>query len=153
MCPTLFHNIYKGALGEVCGKAILQDWGIEVKEITDGSKFERFDAITATGVYLDFKHWFDSGDLDDEDFIANSFRKLKNIGGNKAIIINVLKPEDDRKRSTGYTLDGKDYYNKKHNENYPGLTIITIPYLYDCNGDSAIMNMDSKNTITKAVNE
>ena len=153
MCPTLYHNIYKGALGEVAGTAILKDWGIEISEITDPDKFEKFDAVTSSGVYLDFKHWYGSGSLDDINFVKWAFRKLKAIGGRKAIIINILKPVENTTKSVGYTLDGKKYSGKEEDENFDGLSLVTVPYLYDCNGNTAIMNRDAKKTIEQAVKE
>ncbi len=152
MCPTLYHNIYKGALGEVAGTAILNDWGIGVSEIVDPNKFEKFDAITSSGVYLDFKHWYGPGGKDkDADFVKQAFRKLKTVDGTKAIVINILKPVDGSTKPSGYVLDGAGYSNGE--EDYGGLQLITIPYLYDCNGETALINADAKRMITKAVRE
>ena len=151
MCPTLYHNIYKGALGEIAGTAILEDWGIEVKEITDPDKFEKFDAVTKSGVYLDFKHWYGPNGKDDQTFVKWAFQKLKMIGGKKAIIINILKPIKDEVKSEGYELCGKDF--SKDGEDFNDLTLITVPYLYDCNGNIAILNPEAKKTIENAVRE
>ena len=153
MCPTLYHNIYKGALGEVAGTAILRDWGIEVSEITDPDKFEKFDAVTPSGVYLDFKHWFGSGGIDDMNFIKWAFKKLKAVGGRKAIIVNILKPVENMTKSVGYTLNGEKYSGEGEDEDFSGLTLMTVPYLYDCNGKTAMMNTEAKKTIEKAVKE
>ncbi len=151
MCPTLYHSIYKGALGEVAGTAILSDWGVEVQEITDPEKFEKFDAVSSTGVYFDFKHWYGSNGADDKNFVVWAFKKLKAIGGRKAMIINILKPVDKTTAATGYTLKGEDFSTE--DEDFSGLTLITIPYLYDCNGKTAMMNEESKKTIEKEVKE
>ena len=44
MSPVLFHNIYKGALGEVAGEYILnKERGIKFKPIVEADKFEFFD--------------------------------------------------------------------------------------------------------------
>ncbi|TQS82674.1 MAG: hypothetical protein A3Q59_04120 [Methanomethylophilus alvi] len=153
MCPTLYHNIYKGALGEVAGTAILKDWGIDISEITEPDKFEKFDAVTSTGVYLDFKHWYGSGGRDDINFVKWAFRKLKTVGGKKAIIINILKPTNNQTRPMGYVLNGNQYSGEGEDEDYSGLTLVTVPYLYDCNGKTAIMNAEAKNIIEKEVKE
>lgn len=153
MCPTLYHNIYKGALGEVAGTAILKDWGIEVSEITEPDKFEKFDAVTPSGVYLDFKHWYGSGGIDDMNFVKWAFKKLKTVGGREAIIINILKPVENTTKPVGYTLNGERYSGEGEDEDFSGLTLITVPYLYDCNGNTAIMNTEAKKTIEKAVKE
>ncbi len=151
MCPTLYHSIYKGALGEVAGAAILREWGIEVLEIDDPDKFEKFDAVSATGVYLDFKHWYGSNGADDRDFVTWAFKKLKAVGGRKAMIINILKPVEKATSAAGYTLKGEDFNTE--DEDFSGLTLITIPYLYDCNGKTARMNEESKKTIEREVKE
>lgn len=152
MCPALYHNIYKGALGEVSGKAILTDWGVEVKEIEDPSKFEKFDYVSGNGTYLDFKHWAGPGSLDNKKLIEWSFQKLKMIGGTKAIIVNVLKPKDYAGSSIGYTIHGNaETYRDRNGEiiDCTGLTIITVPYLYDCDNETAKENFESRKTITK----
>ena len=35
LCPPVFTNIYKGALGEYVGREILRSYGIELEEITE----------------------------------------------------------------------------------------------------------------------
>ena len=54
--PVVYQNIYKGALGEVAGKAILEANGIKLSEITDVTKFEKFDfcLMDNKDVYIDF---------------------------------------------------------------------------------------------------
>ena len=155
MCPVLYHNIYKGALGEKCGKAILESWNIDINEIDDPKKFEKFDFVAGNEIYLDFKYWAGPGAIDNKDLILNSFFKLKNIGGTKAMIINVIKPKDSKSPPRSYTLKGEDYNYERYGIEYDftGLTIVTVPYLYDCNGDEAIENMDAHNDINKMVRE
>lgn len=56
MSPVLFHNIYKGALGEVCGEFILsRERGMKLKPINDPDRFEFFDFELNDGIYVDFK--------------------------------------------------------------------------------------------------
>ena len=153
MCPVLYHNIYKGALGEKSGKAILESWGFTVDEITDSAKFEKFDFVTDTEVYIDFKYWATSGNIDDESLIKKSFRKLLAIGGRKAVIINILKPTEGKVHAMGYSLKGEDHSFEKDGVFYDfsDLTLVTIPYLYDCNGDEAIENMEAHKTLQKVI--
>lgn len=55
MSPILFHSIYKGALGEVAGKFILnKELGIELDPITKPEIFEFFDYQMSEGIYVDF---------------------------------------------------------------------------------------------------
>ena len=81
-----------------------------------------------------------------------SFKKLKMIGGTKAIIVNVLKPKDYAGSSNGYTIHGNaETYRDRNGEiiDCTGLTIITVPYLYDCDNETAKENFESRKTITK----
>ncbi|MBE6361624.1 MAG: hypothetical protein E7059_09270, partial [Treponema bryantii] len=58
LCPPVFTNIYKGALGEYTGKEILHFYGIEFEEITNNEFFELFDfKIPNKDIYIDFKNW------------------------------------------------------------------------------------------------
>ena len=118
MCPVVFNNIYKGALGEVVGNAILERWGIKLSEIGDPSKFERFDFVSENGVYVDFKHWKWTPEGLEEDGLEKAFGKRGEIGGTVAVIVNVLKPD--------YDIDPVPHIAIKD-----GLTVWTVPYLYD----------------------
>ena len=122
MCPRLFKNVYKGALGEVAGRFILGQWGIGLNEIDDPSKFERFDFVAEDGTYVDFKHWqgtpLDYRDKDETTVLDRFFGKLAEVGGTRAVIINVLKP-------------GMDVRPTEQRFERDGMVIWTIPYLYD----------------------
>ena len=53
--PCSVQNIYKGALGEVAGKFILEkELGLILQEIEDPEKFESFDFVTDGDVFFDF---------------------------------------------------------------------------------------------------
>ncbi len=92
--PVLFQNIYKGALGEVAGKFILkQELGINLKEISDFNKFEVFDYELCNGIYIDFKHWKYTNNIDRNTAINNIKKKLKSINGKKVLIINIVSDE------------------------------------------------------------
>lgn len=95
MSPVLFHNIYKGALGEVAGMFILQrERGIQLHPIEDSEKFEFFDFIMAPDVYVDFKNWKFSYTQSREKAIAEIRRKMDNIGAKRVYIINVIAKPD-----------------------------------------------------------
>lgn len=120
LSPVLFNNIYKGALGEVAGKFILEnELKISLKEIDEYKDFEFFDFMLSEGVYIDFKHWKQgySGGLNREDALRKIKNKLKFIGGKKVYIINILGKEDH-------------VVGIKKNEE-----IIEIPYLLDENSN------------------
>ena len=153
LCPVLYHNIYKGALGEKSGKAILESWGLHLSEIADPTKFERFDFVDDRGVYFDFKYWAGSGKIDNEKLIQKSFRKLASIGGKVAMIINVLKRKGINTTPKGYVLDGKKYSFEQDGitYNFDGLTIVTVPYLYDCDNEEAIENMDAHKSVQEVM--
>ena len=97
LLPSAYINLYKGALGEAVGYAILNKFGIELKEIEEPSKFEKFDfeVVGADGVYIDFKHWSTDSSEDGEASIKQVEAKLKEIGGKKAFIINIVAQKDD----------------------------------------------------------
>lgn len=94
LSPALFHNIYKGALGEMAGRFILEQiLGISLTEITDPEYFERFDFILKDGIYLDFKHWKPSMKTDDAKMREKIQNKLDSVHGKRAYIINLIAPE------------------------------------------------------------
>lgn len=91
LSPVLFHNIYKGALGEVAGKFILsRELGIELSPITEPKYFEFFDYKLSDGVYVDFKNWKFTYMQDRDDIRKDILRKLEVIGGKRVYIINVV---------------------------------------------------------------
>lgn len=95
MSPVLFHNIYKGALGEVAGKFILEsELNIKLKEITDPDKFEFFDFELSEGVYVDFKNWKNTYAQDQEKTQEEIMAKLDHIKGKRAYIINIVSDGD-----------------------------------------------------------
>lgn len=117
MSPVLFHNIYKGALGEVAGVFILaQERGIELNTITDPNKFEFFDFQMKQDVYVDFKNWKFTYLQEREKVRKEILRKLDAIGGKRVYIINVV--------------DSKEF---AYSESYDG-RIIEIPGLIDDDG-------------------
>ncbi len=116
LCPPVFTNIYKGALGEYAGREILSYHGIELEEITNNEFFELFDfKIPNKNIYIDFKHWNSHSAFlpRDQKLQDHIHEKLEKVAGTKAIIINIFAEE---KRTRGYLTKDK---------------IIEVPYLFD----------------------
>lgn len=118
MCPVLFNNIYKGALGEIVGKFIFESiLGYKLQSL-DISVFERFDFYIENGIYVDFKYWKDSFICNDRStLIDNILAKLKECNGKKVIIVNILSNEENNMETTG-TLTGENF------------EILEVPYLF-----------------------
>lgn len=91
MSPVLFQNIYKGALGEVAGKFILEkELGLILQEIEEPEKFESFDFVTDGDVFFDFKHWKWNMQVEESPMRAKVLKKLDAVGGKKAFIVNLF---------------------------------------------------------------
>lgn len=117
MSPVLFHNIYKGALGEIAGSYILRnERGIELHDIDDPECFEFFDYELAPGVYVDFKNWKFTYAQTRQKALDDISEKLNTIGAKKVYVINIVG--DDFVAPTT-TIDGR---------------IVEIPALIDSNG-------------------
>ena len=94
--PPIFNNIYKGALGEVCGRHILErQLKIKLFEL-DAEEYERFDFKTANGVYVDFKFWSPTFDRDEKTALDEIRAKMNEINAEKVFIINILADREDR---------------------------------------------------------
>ena len=124
MSPALYTNIYKGALGEVCGRYIIENsTSLKLKEIQDGNQFEYFDYRIEDypNVYIDFKHWkISSASYNDKDAIMTEIcSKMDKIGAQRVYIIGILK-------------DSESIANISADER-----IVTIPYLVDENAKIA----------------
>lgn len=117
LSPTLYNNIYKGALGEVIGCWTIKDkTGYLLESIQDEKIYECFDfKLKDKLVYFDMKHWHESMNVDKEFMYDKIKSKLLQCGGKVAVIVNMLSE------------------NKCENfvpHDYGGLYIIEIPYLY-----------------------
>lgn len=97
LLPSIFQNIYKGALGEVAGQIMLEDWGWKLNEIEDPLKFEKFDFCLklAPDIYIDFKNWTEKADSENyrNQLVTKSRDKLTAINGKKVFIINMVADE------------------------------------------------------------
>lgn len=112
LTPPMFQNIYKGALGEVIGKYILEQYaGITLQEMPP-EYFELFDYTLGNGVYVDFKLWKETMTVSANEEKEKIRAKLEKCGGKKVIIINIMLEHDMQISSSD---NGR---------------IIEIPYLY-----------------------
>lgn len=115
MVPTMYNNIYKGALGEVMGKFLFSRmFSIELEDIIDHDAYELFDfQIPGTPYFVDFKHWSLQSDVDRDAMVQKIERKAARCGCKKALVVNILA---DRQFRT----------NKIQREN---VEILTVPSL------------------------
>lgn len=136
LSPTLFNNIYKGALGEAIGSYLFQKFtGSKLEEIDDPEIFERFDfKVIDAPVYVDFKHWKESDTFDAEQQRRHIIKKLQDCGGKCAIIINILAEHD---YPCHRTADGG--------------VILEVPYLY--NGTPLRLNYKAIEEIRRCLSE
>ena len=119
MCPSLFKQIYLGALGEVVGKCILEkELGWDLQELDDPSFYEYFDFKLGNS-YFDFKHW-DDFFIDNNTYVQKVERKLAKIKGAKCFVINLVKRSEAPCKIN------------------MGETVIQIPYLID--GEKGTLN-------------
>ncbi len=117
--PATFQRIYKGAIGEIAAKAILEAYGIIVKEIVDNKHFEKFDYYNGQ-VFYDMKNWSEVFYKDKSDMINKIAKKAEKVGANRVFIINVLK---------------NNYQDIHENIIQDGI-IYEIPWLYDNKNDT-----------------
>ena len=94
LTPPIFNNIYKGALGEVCGKHIFQTiLNIPLLEL-DVDEFERFDFKTERNIYIDFKLWNDRIAVPADELMEKIRDKMNLVGAERVFIINILGSSD-----------------------------------------------------------
>lgn len=121
LCPPIFTNIYKGALGEYAGKEILKYLGIELEDITEPDLFELFDyKIKDSDIFVDFKHWNQYSAFlprNGQKLQDHIFEKLKKCGGKLALVINIFAEKNNL----------RPLLDKKQED----LEIIELPYLFD----------------------
>ncbi len=140
LCPTLFTNVYKGALGEVIGRFLIEERipDIRLEEIEDTDIYELFDFVhKASGVYFDFKHrreW----QMDAKTAEANKAwirQKMKECGCNAVFIINIITDNADQ------------YLPLFSSSEIPN--VYEIPYLYKAPGQP---NTEAFSKIMEVVN-
>lgn len=101
MSPPLYQNIYKGALGEVCGKEIFKHFGIPLEEL-DEDEHELFDVkVTGKPIYVDFKYWKETSRFDAKKYrekVVEKANKCKEIS--TILIANVRDTGFDKPITT-----------------------------------------------------
>lgn len=128
MNPSLFRQVYLGALGEVVGREIiLKESGLELEELDDISFYEFFD-FKIGNLYFDFKHW-NQFRTNANIYSQKIKRKLNKIKGAKCIVVNIVK-----------RIDANPVTSVDE-------TIIQIPYLID--GDKGTINNEAIEFILK----
>lgn len=129
--PATFQRVYKGAIGEVAARAILEAKGITLTEITDNKYFEKFDYYNGF-IYYDMKNWNQDFKQIKQKLLNKVAKKAIKCGAKKIFIINVLKND----------------YEDVHNSNVNDEIIHEIPWLYDSENDC--YNEDAIKMIKKA---
>jgi len=123
IAPEIFNNIYKGALGEVIGKFIFENYITPSQELQELSQdiFECFDFMLGNGIYVDFKFWNDENIQDKETqhnkIIEQKIPNIKQKGFEfkKIFIINIVA---DNKFDIQISQQGR---------------LVEVPYLIDKN--------------------
>ena len=102
MTPTLWNNIYKGAIGEVVGKYLFETVSkVKVTEITNPDDYELFDyAVDGTSVYLDFKNWHEGFTANREETLQKIAEKAQKCGASCVIVANVIAAGEWNVRET-----------------------------------------------------
>lgn len=101
MSPPLYQNIYKGALGEVCGKEIFKHFEISLEELNE-EEYELFDfKVSGKPIYVDFKYWKSSLRCDAKEYHNKIIDKAKGCKEIKTVVIaNVRDTEYEEPTTT-----------------------------------------------------
>ena len=123
MAPPTYNRVYKGRLGEVAGRILLEHLGIPYHRMPI-EHYEMFDDQLTDDTYIDYKNW-NSRENEEKDRVEldKAFSKLSQLGGKKLYIMNIMKPNWDMPPVDSVTRDD--------------MTIIQIPYMLD---DTNTMN-------------
>ncbi len=98
LAPPIFNNIYKGALGEVCGEFVLKEvLTIDLHEMPL-PQHEIFDFKYRENIFVDFKLWNDRIAIPAEDQIAKIRSKMESCNAERVFIINILGSSDAKFR-------------------------------------------------------
>ena len=138
MSPPLFNNIYRGALGEVVGKALFYRYmEIELVDIEDDELFEKFDYVVPNSeVFIDFKNWHEGSYKELDKELIHIATKAEGCGASCVIIANILS-------------DG--HYSIRERA-VDGVNIVIIPALLK-NTDSPVPVNEAWDKIRKCIHE
>ena len=130
MSPSLFKQVYLGALGEVVGKCILESQlGWDIEELDDPSFYEYFD-YKLGNVFFDFKHWNEFR-IDNDSYVKKIEIKLAKIKGAKCFVSNLVKRTDAPIKQN------------------IGETVVQVPYLID--GETGMINDEFIDEVARLV--
>ena len=102
LCPVIYNNIYKGALGEEIVKILFDSIGIEYSNIEDKNVYEKFDfAIYKNDkkIYVDAKNFSDKSlysDFANKDLENKVNEKMNELSPDYALIINLIDESGSR---------------------------------------------------------
>lgn len=128
MVPAAFNNIYKGALGEAAGTAIIEELYGRLDTLDDcPDAFEQFDAYlppTAEGrqgVMFDFKHWngYDKTGPEADRYLELIAEKLAMV---------------ERVRPTGLVVIVNSLSTGRGEPRFHGPRVLTVPGLVQPDG-------------------
>lgn len=91
--PILFNNIYKGALGEVCGAYLWNSYELPALQELPQTQYESFDFMINKDIFIDFKHWSLNWQ-DGEEERGKIFHKMQRINAELVFIINIISDID-----------------------------------------------------------
>lgn len=105
MSPPLWNNIYKGAIGEVVGKFLLEEYfDVSLEDISE-EFFELFDyQVSGKSIFVDFKNWDVNTDFDEKEMQEKILSKAQKCGCKCVIIANMF--EETEWKTTDYFIEG-----------------------------------------------
>lgn len=102
ICPVIYNNIYKGAVGEEVVKILLDSIGVEYCNIKDENVYEKFDFVICKNnkrIYIDAKNFGDKSlysDFANKELETKVNDKVKELSPDYAFIINLIDESGSR---------------------------------------------------------
>lgn len=123
MTESLYNQVYKGALGEVVGKYIIDKaLGYELEELDHNGQYEAFD-FKIKNFYFDFKHW-DYFIKENDNYCRFIEWKLGTVNGARVVVANIFQRGNHKLK---VSVDNK---------------IIQVPYLINDDNEIDYTNID-----------
>lgn len=114
LCPIVYNNIYKGALGEFAGEAICKEFDISLGEVrSDAYEFFDYEVVSRAEdgkpVCVDFKNWHvGSGAGENNSQLAHIASKALGYGTDNVIVVNIVKQGDYKPQSYVRKVEAED---------------------------------------------